>query len=414
MGSLRVAPTKLDTILQMAAEPVFWANSDRKLLGVNRAWETFTGRSLETVVGLDCRSIGAELTEDSPSIVAGFHVPQEALEGRSVSSEALVRRSDGERVWKRIDFTPLHHAEGDLSLIVGFVREKTSSDGFPTADSDRLRVELLQLRDRRRGRAGLDLLIGKGDAHRRLLDQIETAARTSTVVLIVGEPGTGKRLVARTIHQRSGSEPGSLFSIDCEALPADLLARALFGALDDDDRDTEIRRINFPEHATLLLENGLSLPRDLQEQIVAADRSRIRWIVTTSFDPETARREERLRSDFYHRITTLVIRLAPLRDRIEELPLLSQSLLESANLRVKTTHAGFTNDAIEALMAYDWPGNLHELSRIITAAKTRALGDRIERKDLPAAIQGHFASAYLPPAATVQTPPATLDELLEQ
>ena len=412
MGSSRVTPSKLDAVVQLAGEPVFWTNADRKLLGVNRAWETFTGLPQEMVVGLDCRSIGGESDEDPTSIVADFHVPQEAIEGRSVSSEARIRRASGERVWKRIDFSPLHTPEGDLAAILGFVREKNAPVELPAAESDRLRVALLQLREGRQARLGLDGMIGKGEAHRRLLDQIETAAKTTSSVVIVGEPGTGKRLVAQTIHQLSKNKPGSVFAIDCEALPADLLERGLFGTEPNFGESAASHRFDYPEHSTLILENGLSLPRDLQEQIANSDGSKSRWIVTSCADPETAFREERLRADFFYRITTLVIRTSPLRERIDELPLLAQAFLERANARMKTTHIGFSDDAIDALRAYDWPGNLLELSRVITAAMGGAQRDRIERKDLPAAIQGDFASSYLPPAPPPRIPMSTLDEIL--
>ena len=413
MGSSRVSPVVLDALLESASELVFWTSADRKLLGVNRAWEAFTGLSRDAVIGLDCRSAGGESSDDPSSIVAAFHVPTEAIQGSSAATDALLKGCDGEHVWKRIEFSPLHSSDGELVAVIGIVRERTAPSAFPDAESEHLRLSLSRLRQEASARRGLEVLVGKGDAHRRLIDQVVTAANSPAPVIIVGEPGTGKRLVAQTIHHVSHRESGSLFAIDCEALPADLLERSLFGTASSADHPAG-HRFDYPDHATLILENGLGLPRDLQERIVNSGGAARRWIVTCSTDPETAFREERLRADFYYRFTTLIISLAPLRERIDELPLLAQSFLERANARLKTARVGFTDDALDTLRAYDWPGNLFELSRVITAAVTRAKGDRIEREDLPASIQGEFASSYLPQAAIPAAPAKTLDEILEE
>ena len=414
MGSSRVAQSKLDSLLHSVREPVFWTGADRKLLGVNRAWEALTGLSHEAVLGLPCHSGGVELVDNNSAIVASFHVPQEAVDGKLVSTNALIRRLNSAGIWKRIDFTSLRHNDGDLAMILGVVRDTDDAEGNPFADSDRLRVELLKSREARQAFAGLELLVGKGDAHARLLQQISLAAKSTSSVLIVGEPGTGKRLVARTIHQESSSESASLFAMDCEALPADLLERTLFGPESLSREGGRRRRFNFPERSTLILENGLNLPRDLQKQVVQAEKPCPRWIVTTSSDPEAALAEDRIRSDFFHAATTLVIRLAPLRDRLHELPLLAQAFLERANARGSQSRIGLTGEAIETLRAYDWPGNLHELARVINAAVERAVGDRIERTDLPAAIQGEFASSYLPKVVIEPRLSLSLDKILEQ
>jgi DNA-binding NtrC family response regulator len=138
----------------------------------------------------------------------------------------------------------------------------------------------------------------------------------------------------------------------------------------------------------------------------------IRLLATTSGDHELALRAEQLRTDLYYALTSLVIRVAPLRERLSELPLLAQHLLERLNLRGARQRSGFSPDALAALTGYDWPGNLRELARVIDAAHQTGAGDLIETDDLPADIRGHLAAAYLPPPLP---PPITpLDELLTQ
>ena len=109
------------------------------------------------------------------------------------------------------------------------VRPADAPPHAPDSESQRLRFELLEVRNRLHGRHGFDTLIGQGPAHRRLLDQVGAAAATSVPVLIVGEPGTGKRLVARTIHQLGPRRQAPLVPFDCAALPAEVLERELFG-----------------------------------------------------------------------------------------------------------------------------------------------------------------------------------------
>ena len=277
----------------------------------------------------------------------------------------------------------------------------------PESAAFRLRSELGELRDRLQRRHGLDTLIGRGPAHRRLLDQMAAASATTVPVLIVGEPGTGKRTVARTIHHRGPKGQAPLVPFDCAALPPEVLERELFseGRLGG--------RLDLPEGSTVLLVDVLQLPRDLQGRLSEVrDDRRVRLLATSPTDPEVYLRDDRLRPDVYYALTGLTIRLAPLRERLDELPMLAQHILERANLRGERGRLGFSPEAIAVLRAYDWPGNLRELARVVEAAHARGVGDVVEAADLPAAIRGHLASAYTPPP---MPPPVTpLDGLLEQ
>jgi DNA-binding NtrC family response regulator len=188
-------------------------------------------------------------------------------------------------------------------------------------------------------------------------------------------------------------------------LPAEVLERELFGG-------ESAARLTLPEGSSLLIGDILDLPRDLQSRLVATLDPRIRLLATTAGDPETALQSERLRPDLYYAVTTLIIRLRPLRERLEEIPLLAQHLLERANSRGGRQRGGFGDPALSALLAYDWPGNLRELARVIEDVHEQASGDLIEPDDLPAAIRGNLGSAYIPPP--LPHPITPLDELLTQ
>ncbi len=154
----------------------------------------------------------------------------------------------------------------------------------------------------------------------------------------------------------------------------------------------------------------LLLPRDLQARLVAALDSRVRLLATTTSEPETALKAERIRPDLYFALTTLVVRLEPLRERRAELPALAQHLLERANAREGKQRAGFSAAALSALTSYHWPGNIRELARVIDHAHARDQGPWINLEDLPASIRGNLGSAY--PAPCTPHPIKPLDELL--
>jgi transcriptional regulator with AAA-type ATPase domain len=409
MASSRVPGGRLDLFLRDAREPVFWLSHELKLIGANRAWEELTGYTAGSAAGLVCRAHGPSRGGDLDGLGGSLYPPPEALAGRPASARTLFIHPSGERHWRRIEFWPFHNARGELSALLGQVRDPDEPPLAPDSDGHRLRAELMEVRDRLLDRHGLDGLVGRGPAHRRLLDQIAAAAPSGVPVLIVGEPGTGKRHVARIIHQTGPRGQAPIVPLDCAALPADLLERELFGS-GEPGEPAVLPRLALPEGSTLLIGDVVDLPRDLQARLAGAIDSRIRLIATTTADPDVAHRAERLRTDLYYMLTAVVIRLSPLRDRLDELPLLAQHFLERANLRGGRQRSGFTPAAVRALLAYDWPGNLRELARVIDDAHARGDGDGVDAADLPAAVRGHLASAYVPPPAPAPITP--LDELL--
>ena len=410
MASSRVTGARFDQLLQQAREPAFWLTAGLKLIWVNRAWEELTGHPVASVAGLVCHAHGPTRAGDLPGLGGSFYPPPEALSGRPAGAKTLVVHAGGERRWRRVEFWPFHDEKGNLFAFLGLVRSLEDPPMAPDSESQRLRTELLEVRDRLLGRFGLDNLIGRGPAHRRLLDQVVAASASTVPVLVVGEPGTGKRLVAHAIHQIGDRNHAPVVPLDCKALPPEILERELFGPGDRHGDASEHPRLVLPEGSTLLIGDILDLPRDHQSRLASALDSPVRLIATTTSDPDDALASERLRPDLYYALTTLVIRLSPLRDRLDELPLLAQHFLERANLRGGRQRGGFGEPAIRTLLGYDWPGNLCELARVVEESHGRGVGDVIEADDLPAAIRGHLGAAYAPPA--LHPPHIPLDELL--
>ena len=394
----RITGARFDALWQQAREPVFLLNRDLRLAFVNRAWEELTGHPAESVLGLACRAHGPTGAGDLADLAGSFRPPDEILEGRPAGSPTLIVHADGERRWRRVEYWPYHESSGRLLCVIGLVRDDGSPPLAPDSEAQRLRAELLEVRRGLQGRYAFEHLIGRGPAHRRLLDQVTAAAALDVPVLIVGEPGTGKRLIARTIHQNGPRGRSPLLPLDCGALTPEDLDRELFGPR--------------PEGSTDLLIEVLELPRDLQARLAGALDGRSRLLATTTGDADRALAEGRLRPDFFYALTTLVVHLKPLRERLDEIPLLAQHLLERINAQGGPQRTGFRPDSIDALVAYDWPGNLRELARVVEAAHGRGDADPIGVDDLPAAIRGHLGASYTPPPSP--SPVTPLDQLLTQ
>jgi PAS domain S-box-containing protein len=229
MPSVRITGARFDALWQKAREPVFVLNRDLRLAFVNHAWEDLTGHPTESVLGLACRPHGPTGAGDLADLAGSFCPPDEALQGRPAGAPTLIVHASGERRWRRVEYWPYHEAGGQRLCIVGLVRDEEAPAHAPDSEAQRLRAELLEVRRGLQDRRGLEGLIGRGPAHRRLLEQVAAAALTRVPVLIAGEPGTGKRLVARSIHQDGPRGRDPLLPLDCGALPAEVLAQELFG-----------------------------------------------------------------------------------------------------------------------------------------------------------------------------------------
>jgi DNA-binding NtrC family response regulator len=421
MTAPRDAPFEPEALWERTREPVFWIDAALRLAWVNSAWETLTGYPAETVIGLSCQAHPGADTDNMALLAASFRPPPESLAGHPAGTKALIHHAGGGESWHRLEFWPFGDEDGGLLGLLGWVRGAESAPSVPDSRANQLRVELLEVKQQLRERAGHARLIGFGPSHRRLLEQVRLAAASTAAVLIVGEPGTGKRHVARAIHQSGAGHSRVLIPFDCESLPGEVLERELFrtekhagptAGPDFSSGGVARPRLSLADGQTVLIREILMLPRDLQLRLVAALDGPVRLLATTSSDPRTALEDERIRPELYFALTTLVLRLDPLRERRDELPILAQHLLERAVERGGETRVGFRADAIAALMAYDWPGNLRELARVIDHARSqpRGEGSLVALDDLPASVRGNLGAGFTPPNPPAPIKP--LDELL--
>lgn len=409
-----------DHLIKLSREPIVLLSQERRIEMVNPAFSELTGHDPADLVGLECRPHGPTRPGDLPGLAAAFCPPPEVMEGRPVATITWFFHKDGGRIDRQICFWPIFDRAEVLLGVFGFILPADASPPVATSDAFRLRVDLLTLRAEFVSGLRGDPPIGRGPEHRRLLEQIKTAALADTPLLIVGEPGTGKRHVARAIHAQGANRLMPLISYDTQALPAEVLERELFGGSAGPGliADREPARLVAPAGSTVVLGDVSKLPKDIQGRLVNsldAGARRARLIVTTSVDPVDLVRAELMRPDLFYALTTMIIPLRPLRERPGEIAILAQHFLERANLRGLRRVEALRPAAVELLRTFDWPSNLRELARVIDAAHAHAQSNYVEATDIPPEIKGHLAGSFLPhPAPDLASMGRSLRDRVEE
>ncbi|MGE3191066.1 MAG: sigma-54-dependent transcriptional regulator, partial [Vicinamibacterales bacterium] len=250
------------------------------------------------------------------------------------------------------------------------------------AELNHQRRENLVLRRELREKGSFGRIIGNSAKMRRIYRVIEQAAPTTASVLVIGESGTGKELVAQTIHQLSPRKDAPFVAINCAAIPETLLESEIFGHEKGAFTGAMDRRAGCFELAdggTLFLDEigemapatQVKLLRVLQERQFRRLGGRaeltvdVRVLAATNIDPAEAIRTGKLREDLYYRLNVFTIELPPLRDRIDDLPLLIQAFIGQFNERDRRAVKAVTPEALAELQRYDWPGNVRELRNVI-------------------------------------------------
>jgi DNA-binding NtrC family response regulator len=288
--------------------------------------------------------------------------------------------------------------------------------------------EMRVLRRQLQERGTFGKMIGASMEMRKIYQMLEQAGPTSASVLVSGESGTGKELVAQTVHQLSPRLSHPFVPLNCAAIPDSLLESELFGHEKGAFTGAIARRqgaFELANRGTLFLDEiaemtpatQAKLLRVLQERsfrLLGGQREQsvdIRVIAATNVDPPEAVRQGKLREDLFYRLNVFAIRLPPLRDRKEDIPLLVQAFLKEFNARNNRSVAALSDKAMQAIERYNWPGNVRELRNVMERSTIVAKGDMIEYSDLPPLVN---VSAGSPAAAGGLTPGTTVDEAERQ
>jgi two-component system, NtrC family, response regulator HydG len=246
-------------------------------------------------------------------------------------------------------------------------------------------------------------MIASSPAMSSVLAEARQVADSHATVLITGESGTGKGLLARWLHAHSPRASQPLVEVNCSALPENLLESELFGyeaGAFTDAKSRKLGRFDLADKGSLFLDEVTELPIGVQAKLlrVLQDgsferlggtetlQSNTRLITATNADPEAAMSAGALRADLFYRLNVIQIRLPPLRERMEDIPLLARHFVDHFAARHGRAVAGLTADALAALESWGWPGNIRELENTLERAVVLAQGDAIDIQDLAADI----------------------------
>jgi PAS domain S-box-containing protein len=298
--------------------------------------------------------------------------------GTAWEAEARLRRRDGQYRWFLLHSTPLRNEQGAI------IRRYTTATDIEERKQaeEKVQTENLVLREELSKAAMFEEIVGASPTLQAVLERVAKVAPTESTVLITGETGTGKELLARAIHKRSARAARAFISVNCAAIPPSLLAAELFGHEKGAFTGAQQRRLGrfeLAEGGTLFLdeigdvpsETQVALLRVLQErefervggtQVMRAD---VRVIAATNRDLPAAIEAGTFRSDLYYRLNVFPLEVPPLRTRPDDIPLLVAYFVERYARKAGKRFRDINRKSVELLQAYPWPGNIRELQNVI-------------------------------------------------
>jgi PAS domain S-box-containing protein len=369
------------SVLESLGEGVLITDRDNRILYANSRVECLTGYSRAELLG----SVSHELLTPKAEWPGMRRRLKERLGGKEDEYELEQVRKDGQRHWVSVRALPYRNARGDIVGTIGLVsciKERKS-----------LEFENQYLQEELRG--NYSAIVGDSPALKKVLAQIEMVAPTHANVLILGESGTGKELVARAIHERSPRKAAALVRVNCASVPRELFESEFFGhvrgAFTGAVKD-RVGRFELAHGGTLFLDEIGEVPPELQSKLlrvlqegqfekVGEDRTRTvdaRIIAATNRDLAAEVKTGRFREDLYYRLSVFPIELPPLRDRVEDIPVLAQHFVAQSARKLGATVPRLTPANLKELQSYNWPGNVRELQNVIERAVIRSRNGHLD------------------------------------
>jgi len=430
-------------ILNAAGEGVYGVDANGITTFLNPAAARMLGWRADELIGRSAHAYMHHSHED------GTAYPTKACPIYAAFRDGRVHRVSNEVFWRKdgssfpVEYTstPIQEKGRLLGAVVVFrdvsVQRKAQADLLKAlkeveALKKRLEMENAYLQDELRGGAHHKEIVGDSPAVHTILGQIELVAPTTASVLIMGESGTGKELIARAIHDASPRRERPLIRVNCASIPRELFESEFFGHVKGAFTGAlaeRIGRFELADGGTLFLDEVGELPlehqakllRVLQEQRferVGDSRTRsadVRLIAATNRDLKAEVAEKRFREDLYFRLNVFPIEAPPLRNRLDDIPVLATLFLRRASARANRKGLQISLADVERLKGYHWPGNIRELENVIERAAITAVDGRL-RIDLPRTLEPHndqraAAEAHAAPDRARTRPEALLTEV---
>jgi formate hydrogenlyase transcriptional activator len=375
---LRQDERELRRITDAIAQLICVLGPDGKTLYANRFVLEYSGLSLEDVMADDFRARFFH----SDDIERSQNELQHALEREApFELELRARRKDGLYRWLLIRYNPLRDEEG---RIIRWYATGTDIDDRKRAE-ERTQKENLALREEIDQSSMFEEIVGSSDVIRKILTQVTKVAPSDSTVLVLGETGTGKELIARAIHKRSKRSSRAFITVNCAAIPASLIASELFGhekGAFTGAIQRRLGRFELADGGTIFLdeigdlpaETQIALLRVLQEgeiERVGGSQSisvNVRVLAATNRDLKAAMAAGTFRQDLFYRLNVFPIQVPPLRERMDDIPLLITYLVERYAKKAGKKIRNIQKMTLELFQAYDWPGNIRELQNVIQRA----------------------------------------------
>ena len=260
---------------------------------------------------------------------------------------------------------------------------------------EKLAQEKLYLEDEIRGEMDFEGIVGQSSGLRHVLQMVETVAGSDSTVLLLGETGTGKELIARAIHERSRRKDRTFVKLNCAAIPTGLLESELFGhekGAFTGAISQKIGRLELADRGSLFLDEVGDIPPEIQPKLLRALQEReferlgsthtkrvdVRLVAATNRDLEKMVEERQFRNDLYYRLNVFPIRIPPLRERPEDIPLLVHYFTQKYSRRMEKQIESIPAAALNKLMGWHWPGNIRELENFVERAVILTRGSALQ------------------------------------
>src|SRR5690242_7645400 len=378
-------------IVDAIPQTIVVLSPDGAALYANRSVLAYTGLTIDEVMGAGFRTRAFH-----PEDVARLQDQRREGLARGVpfELEQRARRQDGQYRWFLVQYRPVRDEQ---ERTVRWYATGTDIDDRKRAE-ERMRNENLALREDIDRSSMFEEIVGSSPALQRVLAQVAKVANTDSTVLILGETGTGKELVARAIHKRSRRSSRAFIRVNCPAIPASLIASELFGHEKGAFTGALQRRLGRFEAAdggTILLDEVGDLPAEAQVTLLRVLQEReiervgsshpiavdVRVIVATNQDLEAAVARGAFRADLFYRLNVFPIAVPPLRERVDDVPVLVEYLVERFAKRAGKKITRIEKRSMALLQAYDWPGNVRELQNVIERAVVLCEGETFSIDD---------------------------------
>ncbi len=412
---------ELRTIIDAIPQLITVLRPDGKNLYSNQAVVEYTGLTREEVMADDFRG-----RVFHPEDVDRLRDERRAALARGVpfENEQRVRRKDGQYRWLLIQYNPLLDERGE---VIRWYATGTDIDDRRRAE-ERTRKENLALREEIDHSSMFEEIVGSSEAIRGVLSQVTKVATTDSTVLILGDTGTGKELIARAVHRRSRRSARAFVAVNCAAIAPSLITSELFGHEKGAFTGALQRRAGRFEAAdggTIFLDEIGDLPVEAQIALLRVLQEReferigsteplkvdVRVVAATNRDLERAVEAGTFRQDLFYRLNVFPIRIPPLRERVDDIPILVEYLIDRYAKKAAKKFKAISKPALELFETYDWPGNVRELQNVIERAVVLCDGDTFSIDEMWLKRTSHQAPG--PEVPLVATVVAQEKELIE-